>query len=1077
MTELLASTPATPAGSDRTTARLFFGTGAGVSAASALMYCVVPMHATLPMRALAVGACLLLAVIFGVGAVLSRKHRMDRVVLGTGWATVLSIFVVSVSIGDGLQAPNLGFLATIVCVVAVLTDVRESLRIALGSATAMLALAWAAHAQWLPAAHPGAPELLPVHLLMQLMVLVAAWVAGLMMSKLVGRTLAEVLEREQRFRGLLRIAVDRYWETDTEFRFTRASYQNPDGVLTDSPEFIGRTPWGLGHVGLSDEAMAAFADDMRAHRPFANVVAQFANRSGKVRHVNLSGEPKFDAAGAFCGYWGVGRDVSAQVQAQRAVRASEGRYQDLFSRSPAPLVLHRDGIVIDANDAAARLFGHVGAQSMLGSVLHDLHTSAEAAQASRARTVYLEALPGGASIPVADHQLRALDGRQLTVQVRVVRVDTANGPASLSMYHDITALAAAEAALRRSETTLSHVFSTSPDAISLTELGTGRYVMVNDSFTRLLGYSAQDVAGRTSMELGLWHSPRDREHVVGLIRERGSASDLRARFVTKSGALITLQYAAASFAMDGRELLVINLRDVTATERTRLEHEAILQRASIGIAFTRGGRFVQVNPRFEDMFGWPQAGLAGQPGSVIWLDEADYDDVGRVARPLLSAGQPVEFERQVRRRDGSLFWCRLLAQVVDRSDPSAGGTVWIAEDITERRQAERALATARDAAEAANRAKSAFLANTSHEIRTPLNGLLGMARMAMEAGLDETRRQACLQQVFDSAQSLAGIISDILDLSKEEAGKLALETLPFGLRDTLRSVHRAYLALAEAKGLELTLDIAHSVPDTVIGDPVRVRQILSNFVTNAIKFTERGRVGIEASSLGDGRVRLGVRDTGVGIAEDTLAQLFVPFSQGDQSITRRFGGTGLGLSICRELAHLMKGLVGAESEVGRGSWFWADLPLPRGDSVVALPDTETDDLRRLRGAKVLLAEDNPVNMMIGVAMLEGWGVHVTQAVDGALAVQAVERAASAGRPFDLVLMDVQMPQMSGYAAARVLRVRHDRARLPIVALTAAALVSEREEALAAGMNDFLTKPIDAARLRHALATHLRAMVH
>jgi PAS domain S-box-containing protein len=531
--------------------------------------------------------------------------------------------------------------------------------------------------------------------------------------------------------------------------------------------------------------------------------------------------------------------------------------------------------------------------------------------------------------------------------------------------------------------------------------------------------------------------------------------------------------SAARFEMDGRDYLVINARDVTESERTRLEHAAILERASIGIAFTRDRRFVQANPRFEAMFGWGLGELAGKPGAVVWASDADYAEVGQLATPLLSSGEQFEIEREMRRKDGTLFWCRLLAQVVDRSHPSRGGTIWIADDVTERRRLDQALAAARDAAEAASQAKSAFLANTSHEIRTPLNGLLGLARLAMRPDIDVERRQHCLAQILDSAQSLAVILSDILDLSKIEAGKIALEDVPFTLREPLVGVYQSYRTMAEVKGLEMQLVIEDDLPVHVTGDPMRLRQILTNFVTNAIKFTDRGSVRIEASAESGGVLRLAVTDTGAGVDPTTQARLFRPFTQGDSSTTRRFGGTGLGLSICRELARLMGGEVGVHSRPGLGSTFWARLPLkPAAASGLAV-STESGDLARLRGRHILLVEDNPVNMMIAAATLEQWGMFVAQARDGRIAIDAVREAAGAGRPFDAVLMDVQMPIMSGHEAAAELRRHFDAQTLPIIALTAAALVSEREQALAAGMNDFLTKPIDAVRLRQTLARHVR----
>jgi CheY-like chemotaxis protein len=246
--------------------------------------------------------------------------------------------------------------------------------------------------------------------------------------------------------------------------------------------------------------------------------------------------------------------------------------------------------------------------------------------------------------------------------------------------------------------------------------------------------------------------------------------------------------------------------------------------------------------------------------------------------------------------------------------------------------------------------------------------------------------------------------------------------------------------------------------------------VLSNFLSNALKFTEHGGVRIEVRPAGATKLRFEVRDSGVGIEPEVQARLFTPFTQADASTTRRFGGTGLGLSICRELAQLMGGDVGVASEPGRGSCFWAELPMPA--SAEAGPESAFGELPAkpspLAGLQVLVAEDNPVNMLIAVALLEQWGIVAAQVADGEQAVAAVNARADAGRPFDLVLMDVQMPVMGGYNATRELRQRHAASALPIIALTAAALTSERDEALACGMNDFLTKPIDAQRLHDTL---------
>ncbi|MDQ6680041.1 MAG: PAS domain S-box protein, partial [Pseudomonadota bacterium] len=879
-------------------------------------------------------------------------------------------------------------------------------------------------------------------------------------------------DRERRYHTLLGIAADRLWEQDRHFRFTYvASPRDPAGGAA-MQDRIGLTPWQMPDCGLSEDQLDAHRADLEAHRSFSGLLVRRRDAAGRSRIHSISGEPRFDAAGMFIGYWGVTRDVTEEVDAQRAMTSSETRYRELFERSPSPLLLHRKGLVFDANAAAARLFGFADAASMAGIAIVDLVGSSENRERAIARVAALEDMPVGEGTPVTDYETRATDGRLINVQATAVRVDTATGPATLTIMFDISARQRVEAALRRSEAMLSHLFATSPDCISLSEIETGRHTMVNAAFTRVTGYTSSEAVGHTATEMGIWHDLEERDRLGALLRKHGTVTDLPVTIRAKSGARVSMRISAARFAMDTRNYLVINARDVTATERTRLEHAAILERASIGIAFTRDRLFVQVNPRFEDMFGWAPGELAGKPGAVVWPGESDYAEVARLAGPLLSTGQRFEVERQMQRKDGSVFWCRILAQVVNPSHPSQGGTIWIVDDVTERRRLDQALAAARDAAEAASTAKSAFLANTSHEIRTPLNGLLGLARLAMRQDIDAERRQHYLEQILDSAQGLAVILSDILDLSKIEAGKIALEEVAFDLREALTGVHQSYRTAAEAKGLEMRLTIADELPATVLGDPVRVRQILTNFISNAIKFTERGSIRIEASG-GAGTVRFAVTDSGAGVDAATQERLFKPFSQGDSSTTRRYGGTGLGLSICRELARLMGGEVGMQSSAGHGSTFWARLPLRAAFSSGATLSTEAHDIELLNGTRVLLVEDNPVNMMIAAATLEQWGVKVDQARDGRMALEAVREASATGRLFDAVLMDVQMPVMSGHEAAAELRKRYGPTVLPIIALTAAALVTERDQALAAGMNDFLTKPIDAVRLRQTLARHVR----
>jgi len=900
-----------------------------------------------------------------------------------------------------------------------------------------------------------------------------AFVASALAVRTLGRQLREAELLARRSRDALRLVADWYWEQDRDFRFTYISESAAPSDRGALDRQLGRAPWELPNIGMSEAQLDRHRADLEAHRPFSDLIVRRRDPQGRTRLHSISGEPRHTPEGVFDGYRGVARDVTEEIRAQRAFAASETRYRELFESSPSPIFLHRQGVVFDANPSAARLFGFADTEAMKGIRMADLHPPGESRQRVLDRIAQLETLPIGEGVPVRDFAARTVDGRPISVQATGVRVEAAGGPATLTIMFDITARLAAEAALRRSEAMLSELFATSPDCIALYERESGQLTLVNAAFSRLTGYAAEEVIGRTADELGLWHDPADPCRLKAALDAEGRIDGLAARIATRTGVLASVLISAARFTMDRRDYVVVNARDVTSAEQTRLEHAAIFERASIGIALTRDRQFVQANPRFEAIFGWPAGELGGQPGAAVWFDDADYAEAGRLAGPLLAAGMPFEAEREMKKKDGSRFWCRLLGQAVDPDRPGEGGTIWIAEDVTERRRLDAALAAARDAAEAASRAKSAFLANTSHEIRTPLNGLLGLARLALVESLPPETRRYHLEQILACAQGLEGILSDILDFSKIEAGKFTLESSAFDLRELLAAVQASYRPITDAKGLTLELEVAPGLAAVVTGDPVRIRQILGNFITNAVKFTAEGGIRIVAGPGAAGSIRLAVSDTGSGVDAALLPRLFQPFSQGDASTTRAVGGTGLGLSICRQLARLMGGEVGVESCIGAGSTFWAELPLPPSVLPGDRLESAASEHERLRDSRILLVEDNPVNMMIAVATLAQWGVDVAEARDGRAAIDAVHDAARRGRPFDLVLMDVQMPVMSGHEAAEELRRTWDASALPIVALTAAALVSERDLALAAGMNDFLTKPIDAPKLRRTLARHVR----
>ncbi len=413
-----------------------------------------------------------------------------------------------------------------------------------------------------------------------------------------------------------------------------------------------------------------------------------------------------------------------------------------------------------------------------------------------------------------------------------------------------------------------------------------------------------------------------------------------------------------------------------------------------------------------------------------------------------------------------------LEELVDQRTSELRQTLQqLQEEVVVRRQAEAEQVRARQAAEAANQAKSEFLANMSHEIRTPLNGVLGFSDLLLRGADDgdEDVRLDYLTTIRSSGQHLLGLLNDILDLSKIEAGELAVERIGCSPHEVIVQVVSLMRPQAQRKGLDLQAEWKTSIPETVATDPARLRQLLLNVVGNAVKFTEKGTVRITAQvNPPEQRLDFQVIDTGVGIPSEKLQTIFDPFQQADNSITRRFGGTGLGLAISRNLAVALGGDLTVESEPGSGSTFTVSVatgsleqvPLmwsPPADALTSGPPTEVMPDPPAAGARVLLVEDGPTNRKLIRVILEQAGFDVTMAEHGQEGVQIAER-----EPFDVILMDMQMPVMDGYTASRTLRA--GGLQTPIVALTAHAMKGEKEKCLAAGCSGFLTKPVDPEKL-------------
>ena len=460
-----------------------------------------------------------------------------------------------------------------------------------------------------------------------------------------------------------------------------------------------------------------------------------------------------------------------------------------------------------------------------------------------------------------------------------------------------------------------------------------------------------------------------------------------------------------------------------------------------------------------------------------WFAVIHPDDRDLVASAIVQhADDPqakYEVEFRLRHKDGSYRWMLSRAAILRDDSGIPYRMLGLHLDITERKRGEVQLRAAKEAAEAADRAKSSFLAMISHELRTPMNGVIGMTGLLMDTALDSAQREYA-ETIRDSAESLLAIVNDLLDFSKIEAGRLELEIVDFDVRSMVEEVVDLFAQSAEQRRLRLTAEVDAGVPTTLRGDPGRLRQVLTNLVGNAIKFTEHGEVNVLAKEIPDAnsnvRLRFEVADTGIGISAQVQQRLFTPFTQADASTTRKYGGTGLGLAICKQLIDLMSGQIGVDSQPAKGSRFWFTVPLAHADREVRAQRLGlTHPSRRQEvgtsAARVLVAEDNAVNQRIVLHWLERLGYRADVAANGFEALDALSRL-----PYDAVLMDCRMPEMDGFEATARIRARESSGggHTPIIAMTADATAEDRERCLASGMDDYVSKPLKPTDLEAIL---------
>jgi PAS domain S-box-containing protein len=725
-------------------------------------------------------------------------------------------------------------------------------------------------------------------------------------------------------------------------------------------------------------------------------------------------------------------------------------------------------------------------QRSITQPIHNLAGVARLIAAGKAYSLRAPALPGKELCQLSadfNHMLEEIERRDAELTEARDNLEHRVADRTRELESEISERRRAEEALREHTAILNTFITSNPIAI-VAQDSYGRIELVNPAFHELFGYTQEEALGKLLADLIATGELRVEANTLYqdvLAHKIVHKTSQRRR---KDGRLVDVEIHGVPLLIDGNPrgafALYQDISDrVMAQKELRKSEEqfrTLSEAAPVGIFCSdTNGHLLYLNNRLAEMTGRSAEEVLGN-GWITSIHPEDREGVKKVWCVGNAMGMELKDQCRFLTPEGHVNWVEWQTRTLHGPDGSLQGFVGVIEDVTKRRAAEQRLFEAKEAAEAANRAKSEFLANMSHEIRTPLNGIMGMTDLAMETALT-AEQQEYLGTLKMSADSLLAVINDILDFSKIEAGRIDLQMIEFDLRDCLEGTLKTLALRADEKGLELLCEVAPEVPEVVVGDSSRLRQVLVNLLGNAIKFTDKGEVAlktqVEAKDGKDRIVHFTVSDTGIGISPEKQKLIFDPFTQADTSTTRKYGGTGLGLTISSRLVEMMGGSIWVSSEVGGGTQFHFTVRLRAADAkVIAVGTIAPPEM--LRGVKVLVVDDNRTNCRILEGMLGRWEMSPTSVEGGEEALAELSVARDAGKPYALILTDMHMPKMDGFGLVERIRQRPELSTATIMMLTSAGHRGDAARCQKLGVAAYLLKPIRQSELREAIARVLGA---